>query len=446
MELGGVISMTVQETRRLYVIQQVLERKIRQRKAAELLDHSVRHIKRLVRRVREEGAKGIVHRLRGKRSNRRHPETVQQRVLKLYQTRYGDFGPTLFHEKLAERDRIRINRETLRQWLLKAGLWVQKRKAQTHRQWRERKACRGEMVQLDGSHHDWLEGRGPQLVLMGYIDDATSTVFARFYDYEGTLPALDSFARYSRRYGLPQSVYADLHTTYRSPGKRTLEDELEGRTRPQSQFERALGELEVQVIPAYSPQAKGRVERLFRTFQDRVIKEMRLAGITTRDEANRFLTGYLPSYNRRFSRVPRSQANLHHPLPPKAIWQRLLAIRERHALRNDNTLQHATKTYLLEERWNGHRPQTIQAEVRLNGKLYLMDGDRSLHYHEVHERPQVMVPATRSPAHRRARITPAADHPWRQFDRVQRLKKLKNRTLLSWQKGDLSTLQKRGHF
>jgi transposase len=433
-----VIVMTGEESRRLYVIQQVLEWKIRQRQAAKLLGRSVRQVRRLVRRIRQDGPQGIGHRLRGRRSNRRHADALQQRVLTLYRAHYADFGPTLAREKLAERHRLRLGRETLRRWLLAAGLWHGERQASRHHQWRERKACCGEMVQIDGSHHAWLEGRGPVLVLLGYIDDATSRVFARFYDYEGTLPALDSFARYVRRYGLPQSVYVDRHTTYRSPGKRTVADELAGRARPQSQFERALGELGVQVIPAYSPQAKGRIERLFGTFQDRLVKELRLAHVTTRETANRFLEGYLPGYNRRFSQPARSPVNLHRPCPPHHQVQRVLTIRDRHALRNDNTVQHETQTYLLETRWNGHRPQTIDAEVRLDGKLDLLAGDRVLRYRQLPARPVATPPPHRPPSHRRARIIPAVDHPWRQCARVHRLKALKNRTFLTSTKEDIS--------
>ncbi len=311
-----VLVMTGEESRRLYVIQQVLDHKIRQRQAAELVGRSVRQIRRLVRRIRQDGPRGMGHRLRGRRSNRRHADALKQRVLALYRAHYADFGPTLAREQLAERHRLHLGRETLRRWLGDAGLRTSPRLAPRQHQWRERKACWGEMVQIDGSHHAWLEGRGPQLVLMGYIDDATSRVFARFYDYEGTLPALDSFARYARRYGLPQSVYVDRHTTYRALGKRTLQDELAGRARPQSQFERALSELGVQVIPAYSPQAKGRIERLFGTFQDRLVKELRLARVTTRAAANRCLEQYLPSYNRRFRHPPQSPVNLHRPCPP----------------------------------------------------------------------------------------------------------------------------------
>ena len=436
--MSEVMVMTGEESRRLYVIQQVIERKIRQGQAAELLGRSVRQIRRLVRRIRQEGPRGIGHRLRGRRSNRRHADALQQRVLALYRVHYADFGPTLAREKLAERHRLPVGRETLRRWLLAAGLWHGQRQAARHHQWRERKACCGEMVQMDGSHHAWLEGRGPRLVLMGYIDDATSHVFARFYDYEGTLPAFDSFARYARRYGLPQSVYVDRHTTYRSPGKRTVADELAGRPRPQSQFERALTELGVQVIPAYSPQAKGRIERLFGTFQDRLVKELRLAGVRTREAANRVLETYLPRYNRRFSQPARSAVNLHRPCPPAHRLRRILTIRQPHVLRNDNTVQHEATTYLLDERWTGRRPKTIDAEVRLDGKLYLLTGDQVLRYRQLPARPVVAPRPSRPPSRRRARITPAAEHPWRQFEYVQRLKAFKNRTVLLGTKEDIS--------
>lgn len=431
----GVMSMTAREVRQLYVVQQVLERRIRQRKAAELLQRSVRQIKRLVHRVRIEGPAGMGHRLRGRPSNRRHPEAVKRRVLRLWQTRYRGFGPTLTQEKLVERDQIHVGRETVRRWLVAGGLWTQTRKGRPHRRWRERKACWGERVQVDGSHHAWLEGRGPALVLMGYIDDATNHVFARFYDYEGTLPAMDSFTRYVQRYGLPQSVYVDRHTTYQGRGKPTLADELAGRERPQSQFERALAELEVQVIPAYSPQAKGRIERLFGTFQDRLIKELRLAGVKTREEANGFLEGYLPRDNRRFRRSPREAVNLHRPSPGARRLRRILAVRHTHPLRNDNTVRHGKQWYLVQGRWNGRRPNTLQAEERLDGKLYLMDGDRPLRYREVLERPRASQPPHRSPSGWQRRLPPPPDHPWRRFPAIQHRRK---GTFLLSGKGDIS--------
>lgn len=202
MKEEGVIQVKTKELKRLKVIEQVIEKKIKQKQAGTLLRLSVRQIRRLIQQVRKDGLKGLIHKLRGKISNRRHDEKHKEKVMALCRKKYEDFGPTLAQEKLEELDKLYVNRETLRQWMMVEGLWEISKKGQKHRQWRERKACFGEMVQMDGSHHDWLEGRGPWLVLMGYIDDATSNVFAWFYDYEGTLPAMDSFYRYSKRYGL----------------------------------------------------------------------------------------------------------------------------------------------------------------------------------------------------------------------------------------------------
>lgn len=437
MDAGGVIPMTAREARRVYVIEQVLARRIRQRPAAELLGCSVRQVKRLVHRVRAEGPRGLVHRLRGRPSNRRYPAALQQRVLALYQGRYADFGPTLACEHLYARHRLRVGRETLRRWLRTAGLWADRRRAVAHHPWRERKACVGELVQVDGSHHAWLEGRGPWLVLMAYIDDATNTVFARFYEAEGTTPALDSFARYARRVGLPQALYTDCHTTYRSPGTRTVADELAGRARPQSQFERALAELGVEVLHAHSPQAKGRVERLFGILQDRLVKALRLAGARTLPEANHVLARYLPAHNRRFRRVPRSAVNLHRPCPPAAVLRRALTIRTVHALRRDNTVQHAGQTYLLEARWAGARPPTITTERHLTGHLAFRAGEQILRAHPVATRPA--PPPVPAPRRRGGARQPALDHPWRRWPLVRRTDTQAQRgTLLLSTKGDSS--------
>ena len=272
-----MIVMSIGEVRRLKAVQSAIDRHITQKTAATMLGLSERQVRRLVKDVREQGDRGIIHALRGRPSNRRIPEEIRGRVLSLYQGRYPDFGPTLATEKLLECDGIKISDETLRRWLIEAGFWKKRRKRSGFRQWRPRKECFGQMVQMDGSHHDWLEGRGPKLVLMGYIDDATNTIYGRFYDYEGTLPAMDSFKGYVEKYGLPMSVYLDRHTTYKSSKKLTEWDEVEG-IESLSQFERALKELGVEVIHALSPQAKGRIERLFGVLQDRLVKEMRLRG------------------------------------------------------------------------------------------------------------------------------------------------------------------------
>ena len=209
---------------------------------------------------------------------RRIPDKIRDKVIKLYRSQYQDFGPSLASEKLIEKDGIRINDETLRRWLIQTGDWKKTRKRREHRQWRERKHHDGEMVQMDGSHHDWFEGKGPQCVRMGYIDDATGNVFGRFYDYEGTIPAMDSFKRYIKKYGLPMSVYLDKHTTYQSTAKPTIQNELNNRT-PLSEFERALKELGMEALHTNSFQAKDRLKWFFRTPQNQLVKKMQLKGL-----------------------------------------------------------------------------------------------------------------------------------------------------------------------
>ncbi len=232
--------MSVKELRRVSVIRQTREKKLTQVKAGTLLGLTPRHTRRLIKRVEQASDHGLAHRGRGKPSNRRIPETVKTKGLKLYAQRYGDFGPTLAAEKLAEYHGITISAETMRGWLRDAGIDHFTRRKRPHRAWRERKAHVGELMQLDGSHHDWFEGRGSRCVLMAYIDDPSSRAYARFYAYEGTIPAMDSFTRYVMQYGVPLAVYADKHTTDQSPAPPTVGEQLAGVT-PTSQFGRALG-------------------------------------------------------------------------------------------------------------------------------------------------------------------------------------------------------------
>jgi len=398
------------ELKRLHVIRKVLERVIRQVEAAEILSLSSRQIRRIIKRIRIEGDKGIIHKSRGRSSNRRIGGKIRDKVIQLYRKQYKDFGPTLASEKLFERDGVSISDETLRGWLIEAGDWKRARKRRRHRQWRERKGHRGEMVQIDGSHHAWFEDRGDPCVLMGYIDDATGDVFGRFYDYEGTMPAMDSFKRYMRKRGLPLKVYLDKHSTYKSTAKPTIEEQLEG-VGPLSEFERALKELGVEVSHAHSPQAKGRIERLFRTFQDRVIKEMRLRGVKSIEEGNQFLEEYLPIYNKRFSVRPREKDDVHRPLPKGMDLNAILCIKTERTLRNDFTVAHNRKLYQIEEATKA--PKVI-VQDRMDGSMMITYQGRALRFKEITERP---IRENKQPVVKRRRKTyiPPADHPWRRF-------------------------------
>ncbi|HNQ64540.1 MAG TPA: ISNCY family transposase [Smithella sp.] len=404
-----MVVMSLGELKRLKLIQSAIDRQISQKQVSGILRLSERQIRRLVRAVREEGDKGIINRSRGRPSNRGLSAGTKENVIALYKEKYSDFGPTFATEKLWERDGIRLSDETLRNWLIGAGLWKKHRKRSAYRQWRPRRSCFGEMVQMDGSHHDWLEGRGPKLVLMGYIDDATNTIYAKFYDYEGTLPAMDSFKGYVKKYGLPMSVYLDRHTTYKSSRKPTEWDEASD-LKFLSQFERVLKELGVEVIHALSPQAKGRVERLFGVLQDRLVKEMRLHGIKTKDEANGFLETYLPQYNEKFRVCPANETDVHVRPPRHFNWDKYLCIKDQRTIRNDHTIAYNRKLYQLEE----NDSKKVHIEKRRDGSLLIISKGRALKYKEITERPKQMVAVKKDLRAYNRPPKPSKDHPWKQ--------------------------------
>ncbi len=396
-----IIMLRQRELKRLHVIHKVMEGTLRQKEAAELASLSERQVRRIVKRIKEEGDEGIRHKSRGKPSHRKLP--FKERIVQLYRKSYPDFGPTLFTEKLQEREGITVSRETVRTWLIEAEEWKKHRKRKAHRQWRERKDRYGEMLQVDGSHHDWFEGRGPRCVLMGYIDDATGRAYARFYDYEGTIPAMDSFKRYIMEYGLPMSVYLDKHTTYKSWVRKDDFQEKE----PISQFGRALSELGVRMLFAHSPQAKGRIERLFNTFQDRVVKEMRLHGVSTIEDANKFLVSYLPVYNERFSVTPKEEEDLHRTVT--VDLDTVLCVKTERTLKNDHTIKLNGKLYQVED---NIRAKRVMVEELIDGSMRIRHKGVQVAFHEIVERPA--KPEKERPylpkgkGHR-----PPLDSPWR---------------------------------
>jgi hypothetical protein len=416
-----IIIMRQKELKRLHVIHRVMERELTQVEASEILSLSERQIGRILKRIREEGDEGIQHQSRGRESSRRLPEKLRDRVVALYVQKYKGFGPTLTSEKLHELDAIELSKETVRKWLLEAGHWQKARKSRTHRQWRERKSHCGQMLQMDGSHHDWFEGRRAKCVLMGYIDDATGRIFCRFYEYEGTIPAMDSFKRYIRGHGIPMSVYFDKHTTYKSTAEPSIEDEING-TEPLSEFGRSLTELGVNLIHAHSPQAKGRVERMFNTLQDRLVKEMTLRGINTIEEANKFLKSYLSSHNKRFAVEPKEQSDLHRAIPKGLNLDKILCIRTERTLRNDTTIAHNGKLYQIQE---SVKSKKVLVEERVNGKMLITHNDVNLKYKEISARPEKQRKPSRKHLPRKVHA-PSADHPWRKTN-SQLFDKRKNR-------------------
>jgi uncharacterized protein (UPF0248 family)/transposase len=423
--------MSQKERDRMKVIDQVAQGKLRQRQAAALVGLSERQVRRIVQRYQLEGDVGLVHRSRGRASNRTIPGQVREEAVRRVRECYSDFGPTLAGETLAERDGIAVSRETLRGWMIAEGIWKARARRVTHRQWRARRECVGELVQMDTSIHDWFEGRGEQAVLINMVDDATSRVFARFFPADTTEANMRMLMAYLRRYGRPVAIYADGASHFLTTRTATtLEEQLEGR-QPETQIGRALRELSIESITAHSPQAKGRVERSFGTSQDRLIKKMRLANVCTIDEANAFLEGYLPEHNAKYAVAPACSHNAHRSIRGLDL-SAILSRQETRVVGNDYTFQYDRQRYQIEPKGvrTGLRKARVTVQQRLDGSLRVCWRGKCLPAHRIPPpRPTVRptAPAPPRPPHK-----PAPDHPWRR-DR--------NRTFLRGQKADTSTLR-----
>ena len=373
---GDRIAMSQRERDRLKVMASVLAGRRTQAEAARLMDLSVRQVRRIERRLEQNGDAGIIHRQRGRPSHRAKDAQTRQAALDVYRGQYVGFGPTLAAEKLLGRGLV-IDHETLRRWLLAEGLWECKRRRDKHRQRRNRRECFGELTQADGSEHDWLEGRGPRMVLLVMIDDATSKTVARFYPAETTEGYMKLLRRYLRKHGRMVAMYTDHDSVFcgECPDKRPAK----------TQFARALEELGIGWIPAGSPQAKGRVERFNGTAQDRLVKELRLANACTRDQANEVLDKtFLPWFTRCCTVKPASSNNAHRPLHQSMNLGAILSIQERRKVANDYTIRLDNQVYqLLKPALPGERGGWVTVEKRLDGTLHIRFKNKYLAYHRI---------------------------------------------------------------
>jgi len=378
----GTFTLSQKELQRVRVISACIKGDMACARAAGLLGLSVRQIKRLKRRMREDGEAALAHANRGQPSPRRLPDAVRQRILQLARTTYAGFNDHHFCEKLVEREGFSLSRETLRRLLRNNSLGSpRKRRAPAHRQRRLRSARFGELVQLDGSPHDWLEGRGPQLTALGMQDDATGKILAaQFFPSETTFGYLCLLRQLLRRHGVPLAFYGDHSGVFvRNDDHWTVEEQLAGKRQP-TQFGRALSQLGVTFIAANSPQAKGRVERLWGVLQDRLTSELRLANATDLDSANAVLRKFITDYNRRFARKPREMETAWRPVPESL--DRICCFLHERTVSNDNVVQ-----------WEGRRlqisPQNrrcsfagarIQLHQALDGRISLYYGDTRLEH------------------------------------------------------------------
>jgi transposase len=410
--------MSARELSRVEVLSRVKAGSLSVRSAATMLGVSYRQAKRLLRRYRAEGAKGLRHRAAGGASNHARPATERARVLALIRAKYSGavdvrFGPTLAAEHLASEDGILVHHDTVRRWMLEAGLWSRARKRAPHRQRRERKAHFGELVQLDGSFHDWYETRAPRGCLMNLVDDATGRTLARLGDEETIWAAADVLRRWIEAYGVPLALYTDWKNVYvRVPN---AEERVTGAV-PLTQFGRMCATLGIQIIAASSPQAKGRVERNHGTHQDRLVKKLRRLGIADATAANAFLeTTYLPEHNARFGHAPSSTEDFHRRTPSRTTLDQALQLEESRLLSNDWVVRYATR-YFQVTRQSRLAPAGSAVLVReaATGAIEIRYRGRLMRWTEISApapKPKVAragVGTGGSPLSR-----PSADHPWR---------------------------------
>jgi hypothetical protein len=375
---GDRMAMSQRERDRLRVLRSVLDGQRTQVEAARLLRLTPRHVRRLLQRLHHGGDAALVHGLRGQPSNHRKDAQLKRRVLRVYRQDYPDFGPTFAAEKLAERG-LEVSPDTLRRWLLAEGLWQPQRRREQHRSRRPRRSCFGELVQMDTSIHDWTEGRGEDMVLIHMIDDATSRLLARFYDADTVRNHMDLLWRWLQAHGRPLALYTDRHSIFEPQDKgHALAD-------AETQFGRALRELDIELIRARSPQAKGRVERSFGTAQDRLVKELRLAGADTIVAANAVLDGgVLAKHNRLFSVAPRQASDAHRAVGTAFHLAAILSLQYQRRVANDYTVRFENRHYQLEPPiYPGERGGKVVIEVRLDGSLAIRFGAHYLTYREI---------------------------------------------------------------
>jgi len=442
------IALSQGERDRLKVLHELQQGRLTQVAAAQRMKLTARQVRRLVLRLREEGDRAVIHGLRGRPSNRKFAVCFERKVLARVGQRYADFGPTLAAEHLAKEGFL-LSRETLRKWMSKAAFWRPRcQRVKKIHVWRERRASFGELVMQDSSPLHWLEDRGPACQLIALIDDATSRIWGRFTEHDSTEENLRTLQGWLRRYGRPLAHYTDKNSIFRTAQPAAMAEQLRGEG-ARSQFGRALKELGIEWIAAHSPQAKGRIERLFETLQDRLVKEMRLAGIDSIAGANHFLEmRFLPEWEQRFTVEPRNPRNAHRRLGQEHRLEEILSVRAARRVAQDHTVSWDGNRWgvVREEVCAGLRGAAVEIERRLDGSHWLRYRGSYLHLRPCPEpmrpsaspsglRPPGLAeqkPRTKNKIKTKTKYHVPADHPWRRPWK---------RTFLCGKEPDISTLR-----
>ena len=401
----GVLTMSKKEVERLTILKQVDAKNLSVAEASEIMGISERQTYRILKRIREEGTKGIIHRLRGRKSNRGYPVELKRKIITLYRQGYSDYGPTLYSEKLIENHKISVDHETIRRWLRENAITTSIRRKRPHRKKRERRSCYGELLQFDGSYHDWFEGRGAECCLLNCVDDATGKVYLKFAISENTQDVLQSMWEYVKENGIPRSIYVDRASVYYAEGKLT-------------DFGRAMRELGVEIIYAKSPQAKGRVERFNRTLQDRLIKALREKTISNIAEANEYLQKeFIGQFNERFS-VNSESVDVHRSAEGYEL-ENIFCYKTTRQVRNDYTINLAGGyIQLLTGQSPLPRPkQQVTVSRWLNGQLHIYFNGEELNFTELKGKPQKKGYKI---------VKPSKDHPFRKMNQRRKEDKRMN--------------------
>ena len=440
--MDKLLEMSAKELSRLEVMQRLAKKQMSQKEAGAILQLSTRQIKRLLKAYRQQGAAGLVSKHRGRKGNHCLPEQVIKRALNLLRTQYKGFGPTLAHEKLVERAKLKLSDESVRKLMIEEGLWKARnaKKVVVH-QLRERRACFGELIQIDGSPHDWFEGRAEACVLLVFIDDATGKlVQLLFVESESFFSDCQAAEEYFKRCGKPMAFYSDKNSIFR------VNVPSVGASDALTQFGRAMLELDIEIICANTPQAKGRVERVIQTLQDRLSKEMRLRGLRSHEAGNAYLPEFIQDFNQRFHEEPRSDVNAHRLLTPKEDLTRILTWQETRSLSKNLTLQFYKTVYQIQTKRPAYALRQAQVTVCLNAQddITILYNGKVLSYTVYNQQAQqaeIVSAKQLDPAllTQRGPTKPAPDHPWRQGFATP-LSKRGNATL---PKGDISILENR---
>ncbi len=413
--MDNYITMSQKEINKYDIIKKLINKELNGTEVSKILNLSTRQIRRLKRKVQDQGAKGLVHGSRGRSSNRATPEKEKDKIIKLLHKHYHDFGPLLASEKLERIHSIKKDKTTIRAIMISEGLWKPKRKKkETHRSWRQRKASSGELLQYDGSYEYWFENRGKKCCLLSCVDDATGKVYAKFDEHEGVEPTFNFWRDYITENGKPYAIYVDRFSTYSMNHKLASENED-----TLTQFQRAMEtDLNVEIIHAKSPEAKGRVEVLFKTLQDRLIKELRLQNISTPDKANEFLKNiYLEEFNQMFNVEPRTNANLHKKLIKQELdkLDSIFSRQYQRVVRNDFTIHHKKERYQLlkEQSVTICKKDKITVEERMDNTIQFRLRGKYLNYSVLPENQQKVSQEKIWVLPKTTAHTPPSNHPWR---------------------------------